>query len=278
MKNSIIFCFFTVLLLFTAECGNQEKKTIIPLTKEQETICNFIVRVFGSPNYIFYSFQDESRWEDYTTRRDKIWGVSGFVASHCSESLRQSIESKPEKNIWGYVLGGEDPYGYDRYEKAFCNVFLIVVTDDWYTYYAFYDGNFCSHSIHATLYNDEVVIDDIDMNSDYNMTLGLGEAKLRLSEWLMGAWVSETKDKYYIFENYGRCNQVELNGDFSPIITSFTYNVRGNKVNLYSSNDVFIQNDLFIQFNRQQDSLLIADDLVLHKILGEPIILINNKK
>lgn len=264
------------VLIMTSSCSNRGKSIAQTLTDDQKAVCAFITDLFGNPDDEFYSIEDESRWEEYLSKNDRVFGEGGLLASHCSESLVQSIESQLGRNLWGQYLGGEDIDGMSRYYNAFRNVFLIVVDNDWYTYYAFYNGNFCSHTIHATLSDGEVLIDDIDVSGDYNMTWGFGDgASLRTTKWLMGAWVSQEENKYYLFENYGRCNLLELQQNLDPIILSFKYNTRNNRVTLFSDS---ANTTSTFSFEKQQDSLLVADGDVFRKVLGAPIILIKSNQ
>ncbi len=261
------------ILLAFVSCGKKHQQSTQTLTDEQKAVCEFIAQVFGNPNEEFYSINGgDARWEEYLANNDHIWGKNGLLASHCAAPLVQIIESKQGRDIWEQSLGGEDVYGEPRYFNAFRYVFLIVVDEDWYTYYAFDKGNFCSHKVHATVPNGEVIIDDIDISADYNMTLDHGYGANR-PKWLMGAWVSQAKDKYYLFENYTRCNLLELQAGLDPIISTYDYVSKRNKqVNLLDG-EIMAK-----EFERQQDSLLVSDSEVFRKVLTTPIILIKNQQ
>ena len=143
MKKFTLFLTAGFTLLAAIACSNQNKKTSLSLTEEQQTVCDFIIQIFGNPNDEFISpFIHDSqnpKWIDYATQLDLIWGKGGVLASHCSESLVKSIESRSkDDNVWKNTLGAKDAdaYGFNKFQ----NVFLIVVDEDWYTYYAFQGG------------------------------------------------------------------------------------------------------------------------------------------
>ena len=134
-------------------------------------------------------------------------------------------------------------------------------------------GEFCSHKIHATISDNDVLIDDIDLSADFSLILETKDFYPRSAKWLMGAWLSESDTDFYLFENYARCYTLELFQNTEPIVTTHSYVTRGNKVILYSD---YIDNTESI-LERQQDSLLVADGKVFRKILNAPIIMIKDK-
>ena len=76
-----------------------------------------------------------------------------------------------------------------------------------------------------------------------------------------------------MFENYTRCNLLELQAGLDPIISTYDYVSKRNKqVNLLDGEK------MAKEFDRQQDSLLVSDSEVFRKVLTTPIILIKNQQ